>query len=116
MSYLEKLKQLKEPVLAADTTDKSPFDPFGSNDSGHISENENQLEAAEERAAIMEYDGGLSRSDAEKYAVEAHLQPYFFTCSDGSGTFLSKCQTIDEARKALECQFSDKLVKVEECS
>lgn len=35
-----------------------------------VSVSENDLEALEERAAIMEYDGGLSREEAERAAVE----------------------------------------------
>lgn len=31
------------------------------------------MEAIEERAAIMEFDGGLSREDAERKAIEAAM-------------------------------------------
>lgn len=36
-----------------------------------------KLEAAEERAAFMEYDGGLHRAQAKKYAIQEHLKPFF---------------------------------------
>lgn len=76
---------------------------------------QNALKAAEERAAIMEYDGGMSRSEAEKQAINTHLKPYFFRTIDGERTYLSRCQTIDEARQALEYQFRNKLVEIEAC-
>jgi len=34
------------------------------------------LELYEERAAIMEYDGGLPRADAERLALLAHPPPH----------------------------------------
>lgn len=73
---------------------------------------ESGLEAAEERAAIMEYDGGLSRKEAETYAVKAHLRSFFFTTTDGEGTYLGRAETIEEARKALEHRFGKKLVNL----
>jgi hypothetical protein len=43
------------------------------------------LERLEERAAIMEYDGGLSRNEAERRA-ESDLQRVEAGNSDGEGT------------------------------
>jgi hypothetical protein len=40
----------------------------GSTSSSHLLESESMQEAFEERAAIMEFDGGLSRDDAEREA------------------------------------------------
>jgi len=71
------------------------------------------VEAAEERAAIMEYEGSLPRADAEKHAIEAHIKPYLFKCTDGGGIFRTQCETIEEARKALENRFGNKLIKVD---
>lgn len=135
MSYLEQLKKLKEPTLATATTDTSPSgssvssdksrisakkDTSGSsvsNYSDRISEINNHIEAAEERAAIMEYDGGLSRQEAERHAIERHLRPYYFKTSDSvnGGVYLSKCATLDEAIKALKDRFGDKLEEVHLC-
>ena len=70
-----------------------------------------KIEAAEERAAIMEYDGGVPRDEAEKHAIEKHLTPYFFKCTDGEAVFLTKCETIEEAKEALDYQFRDKLIE-----
>jgi len=72
---------------------------------------ENHLEAAEERAAIMEYEAGLSRVEAEGAAIEAHLRPYHFITIDGGGRFLLK-GSLDQAREALEWRFRKKLISV----
>jgi hypothetical protein len=40
----------------------------GSTSPSHLPESESMREAYEERAAIMEFDGGLSRDDAEREA------------------------------------------------
>ena len=37
---------------------------------GRMGMDDNQREAYEERAAIMEYDGGMSRKEAEREAME----------------------------------------------
>lgn len=37
-----------------------------------VSESRDALDAAEERAAIIEFDGGLSRSEAEALALRQH--------------------------------------------
>ncbi len=77
-----------------------------------ISEIENRLEAVEERAAIMEFDGGLPRKVAEKYAVNIHLRSFIFTTTDGEGTYLGRVRTIKEAWEALELRFGEKLIRV----
>ena len=72
----------------------------------------NAIEAAEERAAIMEYDGGLPGAEAENNAIEKHLN-YLFKCTDGGGVFRTQCETIGEVRKALEHRFGNKLIEVD---
>jgi hypothetical protein len=79
MSYLEMLvniKNLKATPQGTVKTAKSPYDSFGSGLSGRFSNvrfiNEAAREAAEERAAIVEYDGGLQRDDAERLALDIH--------------------------------------------
>lgn len=93
MSYLARLKAEISGKAATVTTVKtaiSPFDSLGSSDGEHISENEveekaeavdalpalesiaeDSAEFYEERAAIIELDGGQSRDDAEAAAREA---------------------------------------------
>ena len=46
---------------------------------------DNALDAAKERAAIMEFDGGLSRSEAESRAIKAHLKDIHL---NANGTYL----------------------------
>jgi hypothetical protein len=97
MSYLEMLvniKNLKATPQGTVKTAKSPYDSFGSSQTRRNSEkhstygsfgsglsgrfsnvrfiNEAAREAAEERAAIVEYDGGLQRDDAERLALDIH--------------------------------------------
>jgi hypothetical protein len=78
MSYLDRLKRKisqDAPRGGATKVSKAPFEPFVAtpetplrqisavNESASIGR-----EAFEERAAIMEYDGGLSRAEAEQLA------------------------------------------------
>ena len=43
------------------------------------------------------------------------MKPFHFITNDGEGTYLSYCQTVDEARSELEKQFLNKLVTVTLC-
>lgn len=82
MSYLDRLKRRiseKGPDHRATKVTKAPFVPFVASLSAplrQISERDDPVtslrEAFEERAAIMEYDGGLSRKDAERMAMIAN--------------------------------------------
>ena len=46
---------------------------------------------------------------------DKQMKPFHFITTDGEGTYLSDCQTVDEARSKLEQQFLNKLVKVTLC-
>lgn len=70
---------------------------------------DNAIEAAEERAANMEYEGCLSRAEVEKQAIQVHLKPYHFTTTDGGGICLID-GSLDQAREALMLRFGKKLV------
>ena len=70
MSYLDRLKQkIREDAPRGEATKgtKAPYVPFVAPlpaPSRQIS----RVEAFEERAAIMEFDGGLTRQEAERLA------------------------------------------------
>ena len=61
-----------------------------------------------ERAAIAEYDGGLSREEAEQLAVRT-VWRWAINTGD-AGTYRSTALTYDEARAELERRFHDRKV------
>ncbi|GEM_PF-4719793 len=61
-----------------------------------------------ERAAIAEYDGGLSREEAEELAVRT-VWRWAINTGD-AGTYRSTALTYDEARAELEQRFHDRKV------
>lgn len=75
MSYLDRLKRkILEiaPECEATKVSKAPYVPFVAPESTsfrQISEATIDREAFEERAAIMEFDGGLTRAVAERLAM-----------------------------------------------
>ena len=74
MSYLDRLKRkISEfaPESEATKVSKAPFVPFVAPESApfrQISAATIDREAFEERAAIIEFDGGMTRGDAEAAA------------------------------------------------
>jgi hypothetical protein len=71
MSYLARLKaEFSGKTLPNELTKptKPPSGSFVSAPSRHVSDIEADREAFEERAAIMEFDGGLTRAEAERLA------------------------------------------------
>lgn len=71
MSYLDRLKRkIGEDVPRGDATKgtKAPYVPFVAPESAP-SRQIFYREAFEERAAIMEFDGGLTRAEAERLAL-----------------------------------------------
>ncbi len=74
MSYLERLKRRNLPTTGTDKTDRSPFVSFVSfvSTQGRPFRGIEDREAMEERAAIYEFDAGLTRADAERLAGIAH--------------------------------------------
>lgn len=67
MSYLERLKRRNTAPKATDKADKSPFVSFVSAQGGAFPEIWD-IESREERAAIYEFDAGLTRAQAERLA------------------------------------------------
>ncbi len=61
-----------------------------------------------ERAAIAEYDGGMSREEAEELAVRT-VWRWAINTGD-AGTYRSTALTYDEARAELEQRFHDRKV------
>jgi len=139
---MTQLKKLKQPTLASAITDTSPSGTCGTSDKSRISakkdtsgtcgttysdripENNSAaineplalddfMEVVEERAAIMEYDGGLSRAEAEKAAIKI-FRPYYFRCTDGEGVLRTDCETIEEVRQSLIHRFGDKFIEVKQ--
>lgn len=67
MSYLERLKRRNKPTTGTDKTDKRAFVGFVSIQGGAFRGFEDR-ETKDERAAILEYDAGYSRPEAERLA------------------------------------------------
>ena len=79
MTYLERLKRKipeNAPECEATKGTKAPYVPFVAPESApsrQISAAMIDREAFEERAAILEFDGGLTREEAERRAmIERH--------------------------------------------
>jgi hypothetical protein len=77
---------------------------------------ENIREQIEERAAIMEYDGGLSRHDAEQEAVKA-IRVYCYRTKEKPDSELVAIMpntSLAEAHESLSLRYGDKLLAVYE--
>jgi hypothetical protein len=75
---------------------------------------QNIREQIEERSAIMEYDGGLSRKDAEQAAAAA-IRVYCYRMKDKPNSELTAIMPgteLDEARENLKNKFGDRLLEV----
>jgi len=73
-------------------------------------------EQIEERAAIMEYDGGLSRKDAEQAAAAA-IRVYCYRVKEKPNSELVAIMPnteLDEAYENLRLQYGDRLLTVYE--
>lgn len=71
-------------------------------------------EYLEERAAIHEYDGGLSRSESEREA-RRNMQVFTFRLTDDPNAdliLISPASTLDDARRRLAHQFGNRIVEV----
>lgn len=97
MSYLDRLKRKisqDAPRGGATKVSKAPFVPFVATSAAPLRQisaaNKSVLidrEAFEERAAIMEYDGKLSRAEAERLALAGPFENRAVTrpCTDPEG-------------------------------
>ena len=77
-------------------------------------ENEAITEYLAERAAIHEYDAGMTRKAAEAEARRA-LQVYEYRLTDDPATWLvmiAPGQALDQARESLQLRFSGRLLDV----
>jgi len=73
-------------------------------------------EQIEERAAIMEFDGGLSRKEAEQAATAA-IRVYCFRVKEKPNSELvviMPSTELDEARKSLMLRYGERLLAVYE--
>lgn len=71
-------------------------------------------EQIEERAAIMEYDGGLTRKDAEQAAAAA-IRVYCYRVKEKPDSELVAIMSgveLDEASKSLKLRYGDRLLDV----
>ncbi|QBQ53369.1 hypothetical protein [Nitrosococcus wardiae] len=74
---------------------------------------EAMVEAEEERAAVMEYDGGFPRREAEE---QARMQAYDYLLDDGGGwcVMIAGYKDLTRAREALEWQYGkDRVLALE---
>ncbi len=75
---------------------------------------QNIREQIEERAAIMEFDGGLSRADADIAAARS-INVYCYRTTEKPSSELTVIMantTLDEANVKLKEMFGDKLISV----
>ncbi|MDD5319145.1 MAG: hypothetical protein PHD43_00765 [Methylococcales bacterium] len=79
-------------------------------------ESESIREYVEERAAIMEFDGGLSRKEAEQAAAKA-IRVYCYRVKDkpiSELTVIMPNTELDEAYQKLKLKYGDRLLTVYE--
>ena len=72
------------------------------------------MEHLEERAGIQEYDGGLTREQAETEARRT-LRVYRYRLRDPLGSdliLIAPGESLDEARKGLRLKHGDRLIDV----
>ncbi len=77
---------------------------------------ENIREHIEERAAIMEYDGGLSRHDADQEGTRA-IRVYRYRVTDNPKSELTAIMpntSLSEAQESLKLKFGSRLLAVYE--
>jgi hypothetical protein len=75
---------------------------------------QNIREQIEERAAIMEFDGGLSRADADVAATRS-INVFLYRTTEKPNSELTVIMgdtNLDEAIEKLKNQFGDKLISV----
>ena len=94
---IDELKRQKAEIIAAVEADQDVREYF------------------EERAAIMEYDGGLSRKEAEETARKA-IRVYRYRITDTPDTWLvmiaPHCE-LEDAQRSLALTFGNRLIEVE---
>lgn len=81
------------------------------------SDRQNFQEYLEERAAIQEYDGGLSRSEAEQQA-RSNIRVFHYRLTDDPGSWLVMIAPgcdLDEAKRVVNAKFgSDRIMDIRE--
>ncbi len=71
---------------------------------------ENIIEYTEERAAILEYDAGMPRTEAEKEAVRRAIMKFRLVENEGGGTLIgAQGDTLQDLRDALKRRYGDRL-------
>ncbi len=79
---------------------------------------QNIREAIEERAAIMEFDGGLHRADADVAAAKS-MRVYCYRVTDKPKSLLTANmpdKTLDDAKEILRNKYGGRLISVEPMS
>ena len=74
---------------------------------------EDVREFYEERAAIIEYDGGLSRPEAEAEAVRLVAVRFRLDLSEGGGDVIARDCTIAEVINGLKARYGNRLATTE---
>ena len=98
------------------TYGRNPGNPGNPENNTHGELIENIREQIEERAAIMEYDGGLSRHDAERAAVKA-IRVFCYRVREKPDSELVAIMpntSLAEAHESLSLRYGDKLLAVYE--
>ena len=97
--WIPRLKQVKPDIVAALKAEQQ------------AAQKDNFTELFEERAAIAEFDSGLTREQAEELAVRT-VWKWRLKNNDG-GTLHSSFLTYEETRKNLESRFHRKVSHLE---
>ena len=99
VELIPRLKQVKSEIIAALKNEQE------------TNQKENLIEFFNERAAISEYDGELSRQQAEELAVRTVWK---WELENGiAGTLHSSFLTYEETRKSVETKFQRKITHLE---
>lgn len=81
-----------------------------------ITDEENIQEQLDERAAIMQFDGGLTRPEAERQA-KSNMRVFHYRITDKPDSWLMMiapgCQ-LTEVRRSLKSRFRERLIEVKE--
>jgi hypothetical protein len=65
-----------------------------------------------ERSAIAEYEGGLSRQEADKLAIQRAIIKFKLKDDQGGGTYISQTTSVEEALERLREFYGDRLEEV----
>ncbi len=95
------LKPIESPKQSSTQGDESAPDPIDA---------ENILEYAEERAAVLEFDAGMQRAEAEQRAVYRAVLKFRLIENQGGGTVIgAEGDTLQDLKDALSWRYGNRV-------